>query len=70
LLGFDGREGWPGWDTVKAHLPESEIGSLIIELRSATSGVGTFVFSHDHMAELVGRSAEQVVAARKAQMAG
>jgi elongation factor G len=70
LLGFDGREGWPGWDTVKAHLPESEIGSLIIELRSATSGVGTFVFSHDHMAELVGRSAEQVVAARKAQLAG
>ncbi len=70
LLGFDGREGWPGWDTVKAHLPESEIGSLIIELRSATAGVGTFVFSHDHMAELAGRSAEQVVAARKAQMAG
>ena len=70
LLGFDGREGWPGWDTVKAHLPELEIGSLIIELRSATSGVGTFVFAHDHMAELVGRGAEQVVAARKAQLAG
>lgn len=70
LLGFDGREGWPGWDTVRAHLPESEIGSLIIELRSATSGVGTFVFAHDHMAELVGRGAEQVIAARKAQLAG
>ncbi|MGB9141553.1 MAG: elongation factor G, partial [Aestuariivirga sp.] len=69
LLGFDGREGWPGWDTVKAHLPESEIGSLIIELRSATSGVGTFVFAQDHMAELVGRSAEQVITARKAQLA-
>lgn len=69
LLGFDGREGWLGWDTVKAHLPESEIGSLIIELRSATSGVGTFIFNHDHMAELVGRGAEQVIAARKAQMA-
>ena len=27
LLGFDGRDGWPGWDTVKAHMPESEIGS-------------------------------------------
>ncbi len=70
LLGFDGREGWPGWDTVKAHLPEAEIGSLIIELRSATSGVGTFVFAQDHMAELVGRGAEQVIAARKAQLAG
>ncbi len=69
LLGFDGREGWDGWDTVKAHLPESEIGSLIIELRSATSGVGTFTFGHDHMAELSGRAADQVIASRKAQLA-
>ncbi|MBL8907942.1 MAG: elongation factor G [Rhizobiales bacterium] len=69
LLGFDGREGWPGWDTVKAHMPESEIGSLIIELRSATAGVGTFTFTHDHMSELTGRQAEQVVATRKAEAA-
>jgi elongation factor G len=68
LLGFDGREGWPGWDTVKANLPESEIGSLIIELRSATAGVGTFTFKPDHMAELSGRAAEQVIAARKEQL--
>jgi elongation factor G len=69
LLGFDGREGWPGWDTVKAHMPEAEIGSLIIELRSATAGVGTFTFQHDHMAELIGRAADQVVASRKAEAA-
>ncbi len=67
LLGFDGRDGWPGWDTVRAHMPESEIGSLIIELRSATAGVGTFTYTHDHMAELVGRTAEQVVATRRAE---
>lgn len=69
LLGFDGREGWPGWDTVKAHMPESEIGSLIIELRSATAGVGTFVFKPDHMSELTGRLADQVVTNRKATLA-
>ena len=69
LLGFDGRDGWPGWDTVKAHMPESEIGSLIIELRSATAGVGTFTYEFDHMQELIGRTAEQVVAARKAEAA-
>ena len=70
LLGFDARPGWQGWDTVKAHMPESELGSLIVELRSATSGVGTFTFTFDHMAELVGRAAEQVVAAqgRKAEV--
>jgi elongation factor G len=69
LLGFDGREGWPGWDTIEAHLPESEIGNLIIELRSATAGVGTFTFRHDHMVEITGRTADQVLAARKAAAA-
>jgi elongation factor G len=69
LLGFDARDGWSSWDTVKAHMPESEIGSLIIELRSATSGVGTFIFRHDHMAELTGRLADQVVTNRKATLA-
>jgi len=69
LLGFDGRGGWPGWDTVKAHMPESEMGSLIVELRSATSGVGTFTYVHDHMAELTGRAADQVVQARKSEAA-
>ena len=69
LLGFDGRDGWPGWDTVKAHMPESEISSLIIELRSATAGVGTFTFGLDHMAELTGRAADLVVQSRKAEAA-
>lgn len=62
LLGFDGREGWSGWDTVKAHMPESEISALIIEIRSATAGVGTFETRFDHLAELTGRAAEQAIA--------
>ncbi|NVO16748.1 MAG: elongation factor G [Rhodoplanes sp.] len=66
ILGFDTREGWPGWDTVRAQMPESEIGDLIIEVRSATAGVGTFTFKFDHMAELTGKTADQIVAARKA----
>jgi elongation factor G len=69
LLGFDGREGWPGWDTVRAHMPESEMASLIIELRSATAGVGTFTYTLDHMSELTGRPADQVVASRRAEAA-
>jgi elongation factor G len=66
ILGFDNREGWPGWDVVRAMMPESEIGDLIIEVRSATAGVGTFTFKFDHMAELTGRPADQIVAARRA----
>ena len=42
ILGFDAREGWPGWDVVQAQMPESEMADLIVELRSATAGVGTF----------------------------
>jgi len=66
ILGFDTREGWTGWDTVRAQMAEAEIGDLIIEVRSATAGVGSFTFKFDHMAELTGRTADQIVAARRA----
>jgi elongation factor G len=66
ILGFDTREGWDGWDVVRAKMPESEIGDLIIEVRSATAGVGSFTFKFDHMAELTGKTADQIVAARRA----
>ena len=61
ILGFDGREGWPGWDVISAHIPESEMEDLIVELRSATSGVGTYTARFDHLAELTGRLADQVL---------
>ncbi len=66
ILGFDAREDWPGWDVVRAQMPEAEIGDLIIEVRSATAGVGSFTYTFDHMAELTGRTADQIVAARRA----
>ena len=66
ILGFDTREGWQGWDTVRAQMAEAEIGDLIIEVRSATAGVGSFAFKFDHMAELTGRTADQIIAARRA----
>jgi elongation factor G len=66
ILGFDAREGWPGWDVVRALMAEAEIGDLIIEVRSATAGVGSFIYKFDHMAELTGRTADQIVAARRA----
>jgi elongation factor G len=66
ILGFDTRENWAGWDMVRAQMPEAEIGDLIIEVRSATAGVGSFIFKFDHMAELTGRTADQIIAARRA----
>jgi len=66
ILGYDARPGWTGWDVLQALIPETEIGDLIIELRSATAGVGTFSTKFSHMAELSGKPAEMVVAANKA----
>jgi elongation factor G len=61
ILGYDERPGWNGWQVLSATIPESEIGDLIVELRSATAGVGTFSTRFDHMAELSGRPAEMVL---------
>jgi elongation factor G len=61
ILGYDARPGWPGWDVVEATMPQSEIGDLIVELRSATAGVATYKATFDHMAELTGRLADQVL---------
>lgn len=63
ILGFDARDGWPGWDQVSAHLPQAEAGDLIVELRSLTQGVGTFTFDFERLQEVSGRAAEQAIAA-------
>jgi elongation factor G len=65
ILGFDTRDGWPGWDRVRAMMPEAEIGELIVELRSATAGAGSFTRQFDHMAEVTGRAADQIIAANR-----
>lgn len=64
ILGFDTRDGWQGWDVVSAHMPESEMNDLIVEVRSATAGVGTFKAKFHHLAELTGRLADQVLGAQ------
>ncbi len=67
ILNFEAREDWPGWDTVSAHMPQSEMHDLIVELRSLTLGVGTYKFEYDHLTPLTGRLADQVLAAAAAE---
>jgi elongation factor G len=69
ILGYDARPGFEGWEVLNAMIPESEIGDLIVELRSATAGVGTFSTKFDHLAELSGRAADEVLASAKAAAA-
>ena len=61
LLDPEGRLSYRGWDVVEALIPQAEVRDLIVELRSATAGVGTFKSAFDHLAELTGRLAEQVI---------
>ena len=65
ILGFDGKQGWQGWDVVQAHMPQSEIHDLIVELRSLTLGVGTYEFAFDHLQELIGKLADKVISERQ-----
>jgi elongation factor G len=66
ILGFEARDGWDGWDVVRGTLPESAIGDLIVEIRSATAGVGGLTSRFDHLAELTGKQADQIVSSRRA----
>ena len=66
LLGYDGRHGWNGWDVVEALIPQSEMDHLIIDIRSATQGVGTFTQTFDNLAEVTGPIAAKVLERAKA----
>ncbi|MEX2644220.1 MAG: elongation factor G [Acetobacterales bacterium] len=61
ILGFDTKQGWPGWDEIRGLLPHAEMHDLIIELRSLSLGVGTYAARFDHLQELRGKLADQVV---------
>ncbi|MEZ5773741.1 MAG: elongation factor G [Hyphomicrobiaceae bacterium] len=69
ILGFNGRDGWEGWDVVDAMIPEAEMHNLIVELRSATAGVGSYTAAFDHLQELTGKIAEQVLASHAKEAA-
>jgi elongation factor G len=69
ILGYEPRPGWEGWDIVQALAPEAEMGELIVELRSATAGVGSYIQRFDHMAEVTGKLADHVVTERRRQAA-
>ncbi len=69
LLGFETKPGWDGWDVIAANIPAAEMQDLILELRSLSQGVGTFASRFDHLAELTGRLADQVVQAHAEETA-
>jgi elongation factor G len=64
ILRLEPREGWSGWDHVAAMIPAAELEDLIVELRSATAGAGTFTATFDHLAEVPSKLADQILQAK------
>ena len=53
-------------DGFQGNIRQYVLHDLTINLRSQTMGIGTFLWSFDHMAELIGRSADDVIEPQKA----
>ena len=61
ILGFEGWDDAPGWDRIEGYLPHAERQDLIVELRSLTQGLATYEAAFDHMGEVTGRLADEIV---------
>jgi elongation factor G len=61
MLGMGPREGWSRWDRIEALIPEAELQGLDAELRSLSQGLASYRAEFDHLAELNGKLAEEVV---------
>ena len=61
MLGMGPREGWSRWDKIEALMPEAELQGLDAELRSLSQGLASYRAEFDHLAELNGKLADEVV---------
>lgn len=59
------RASWPGWDTVHALIPEAGMQDLILDVRSASAGVGAFRAAFHHLAEVEPRLAAEIAERRR-----
>jgi len=64
ILGLSPHPEWSRWERVEALLPESALHRLDAELRSLSQGLAEFSASFDHLAELGGKHADEVIKAR------
>lgn len=61
ILGIGSHPDWARWDRVEAMIPEAGLAGLDAELRSLSQGLASFSAVHDHVAELSGRLADEVI---------
>ena len=70
ILGYDAKPGWPGWDEVKAQIPQAEMQDLIVSLRSLSQGTGFFEWGFSHYQEVPERLQKEIVERARAEAAG
>lgn len=70
ILGLGQHPDWPRWERIEAMIPEAGLHGLDAELRSLSQGLATYAAEYDHLAELSGRQAEEVIKARAADLSG
>lgn len=61
MLGLAPREGWSRWDIVEVLLPEAELHGFDAELRALSQGLASFHREFDHLAEVNGKLANEIV---------
>lgn len=66
ILGLAPHPDWTRWERVEALLPEACLHGLDAELRSLSQGLASFAAEFDHLAELGGKQADEVVKAQAA----
>lgn len=69
ILGLSPHPDWARWERVEALLPEVALHGLDAELRSLSQGLAGFTAQFDHLAELAGRQADEVVKAHAEMVA-
>lgn len=61
ILGIGSHPSWQRWDRVEAIIPEAGLHGLDAELRSMSQGLASFSARYDHVAELSGKLADDVI---------
>lgn len=69
IAGLGPHPDWERWEQIDATLPEAGLHGLDSELRSLSQGLATFAARFDHLAEIGGKQADEIVKAQAVRIA-
>jgi elongation factor G len=67
ILSMGAHPRWERWEQIEAHIPEASLHGLDAEIRSLSHGLAAFEAKMDHLSELAGKAADQVVKSQAGQ---